>query len=208
MSVEWLVIRGSGIAAFALLSAATIWGLLVSTKLAGSIVKAKPLTWSHESLGIGALVATLVHISVLSVHEYLPFSWSEILLPGQSNWKPWAIGLGVLAFYGLAVVSTSFYFRKWIGQRAWRVIHLGSFGVFLSALLHGIQSGTDSRSPMMLGLYLGTTVAVFALAAQRLAPERNGPAGRHRPSSKKANVTQSENAARTAAVSPARSGRE
>ena len=35
MSVEWLIIRGSGVVAFSLLSAATIWGLLLSTKLLG-----------------------------------------------------------------------------------------------------------------------------------------------------------------------------
>ena len=74
MSVEWLIIRGSGVVAFALLSAATIWGLLVSTKLLGRLVRAKPLTWFHESLGIGALLTTLVHVGVLSVHDFLEFS--------------------------------------------------------------------------------------------------------------------------------------
>ena len=41
MSVEWMIIRGSGIAAFAALSAATIWGLLVSSKLLGG--------WSRQN---------------------------------------------------------------------------------------------------------------------------------------------------------------
>ena len=38
MSLEWVVIRGSGVVAFAALSAATIWGLLVSTSLLGRLV--------------------------------------------------------------------------------------------------------------------------------------------------------------------------
>ena len=91
MTTEWLVIRGSGVVAFALLSAATIWGLLVSTKLLGRWVKAKPLTWFHESLGIGALLATLVHVLVLSFHDFLEFSWAEILVPGLSDWRPLAV---------------------------------------------------------------------------------------------------------------------
>lgn len=209
MSVEWLIIRGSGIAAFALLSAATIWGLLVSTKLLAALVKAKPLTWFHESLGIGALLATLVHVGVLSVHEFLPFTWSEILIPGRASWKPMAVGLGILALYGLTVLSLSFYFRSWIGQKTWRLIHFGSFGVFLAALLHGIQAGTDTDSPMMLGLYAGSAIAVFVLAAQRLVPgeKSSGPTSRRGPASD-ARAQVPENGASTAEVSTARSGSE
>ena len=66
--------------------ATTTWGLLVSSKLLGRLVKAKPLSWFHESLAIGALIATAVHVGVLSVHDYLDFSWSEILIPGESDW--------------------------------------------------------------------------------------------------------------------------
>jgi len=69
VSVERLVVRGSGLAALAFLTAATIWGLLVSSKLLGRLVKAKPLTWFQESLGVGALIATVVHVVVLSIHH-------------------------------------------------------------------------------------------------------------------------------------------
>ncbi len=65
MNIEWLAIRGSGLVAYALLAGATIWGLLVSTKVMGSM-KAKQVTWFHESLSIGALLATGVHMYALS----------------------------------------------------------------------------------------------------------------------------------------------
>ncbi|HSM44457.1 MAG TPA: hypothetical protein VK969_05515, partial [Acidimicrobiia bacterium] len=81
MNLEWAIIRGSGIAAFALLSASVIWGLLVSSKLVARFVKAKPLTWFHESLGVASLLATLIHVFVISIHDFLEFSWREILLP-------------------------------------------------------------------------------------------------------------------------------
>jgi hypothetical protein len=172
MSLEWLVIRGSGMAAFALLSAAVIWGLLVSSKLLGRLVKAKPLSWFHESLAISAVIATMIHIGVLSVHEYLDFSWSEILLPGWSDWRPLPVAFGIAALYGLVVVAWSFYAKKWIGQRAWRALHFASFGVFLSALLHGIAAGTDTRAPLVLGLYLGSALVVTILLALRLRDRR------------------------------------
>jgi sulfoxide reductase heme-binding subunit YedZ len=168
MSLEWMVIRGSGIVAFAALSAATIWGLLVSTKVLGKLVKAKPLTWFHESLGIAALVATAVHVGVLSIHDYLDFTWSEILVPGVSDWRSGAVALGVVALYGLVIVVVSFYVKKHIGQTTWRLIHFASLGVFLASLLHGISAGTDTRTPLMIGLYLGSAFAVATLVGLRM----------------------------------------
>jgi hypothetical protein len=171
VSVEWLLIRGSGVAAFALLTAATIWGLLVSSKLLGRLVKAKPLTWFHESLGVGALIATVVHVVVLSTHDFLDFSWTEILVPGVSDWRPLAVGMGIAALYGLVVVSGSFYAKRWIGQKRWRAIHFASLGVFVSSLVHGMWAGTDTSSPMMIGLYLGSAIVVFGLVAHRITED-------------------------------------
>jgi len=181
MSVEWMVIRGSGIAAFALLSASTIWGLLVSSKLLGRLVRAKPLTWFHESLGIAALVATVVHIVTLSFHKYVPFSWSEILVPGRSDWRPWAIAFGIMALYGLTVVIVSFYMKRFIGQRAWRAIHFTAFGVFVSSLLHGMLAGTDTGNLWMIGLYLGSASVVFILMGLRMTESAPDPAPRPAP---------------------------
>jgi predicted ferric reductase len=168
MSFEWMLIRGSGIVAFALLSAATVWGLLVSSKLLGTIVRAKPLTWFHESLAIGSLLATVVHVVVLSAHDFLEFTWLEILVPGVSDWRRGAVTLGVMALYGLVLVTASFYVKKRIGHSAWRAIHFSSLGVFVASLLHGVTAGTDTKTPIMTGLYLGSAMVVAALVGLRL----------------------------------------
>lgn len=189
MSLEWMIIRGSGIVAFAALAAATIWGLLVSTRLLGRLVRAKPLTWFHESLGIAALVATAVHVGVLSIHDYLDFTWIEILVPGVSDWRSGAVALGVVALYGLVVVVGSFYVKKHIGQKTWRLIHFASLGVFLASLLHGITAGTDTRTPLMLGLYLGSAFVVAALVGFRMIDDGEAPASRPPPSADTVDVT-------------------
>ena len=181
MSGEWLLIRGSGVVAFGLLTAATTWGLLVSSKLLGRVAKAKTLTWFHESLGIGALLATLVHVGVLSVHDFFDFTWLELLVPGFSDWRPMAVAMGIGAFYGLALVSTSFYLKRWIGQKAWRAIHFASIGVFVASLLHGIWAGTDTSEPMMIGLYVGSAAVVFTLIGFRVVADVRLPGRTLRP---------------------------
>ncbi len=168
MNITWFIIRGSGIVAFALLSASLLWGLMVSTKVFGRAIKAKGLQWLHESLGLAAVLATIMHIVSLSMDEYIDFSWADILIPGFTEWRPLAAAMGGVAFWSLLVVALSFYVKKWIGQNVWRSIHYLSFGTFVAALLHGIFSGTDTGNPWVAGMYLGTTLLVVMLTAIRV----------------------------------------
>jgi sulfoxide reductase heme-binding subunit YedZ len=172
MNIEWIVIRGSGLVAYALLAASTIWGLLVSTKLLGRAVKAKPLTWFHESLGLGALIATGVHMVALTMDQYVDFGWADVLVPGVATWNSTAVALGVTGFYGLAIVTLSFYVKGVIGQKAWRTIHFLAFGTFLSTMIHGVMAGTDTANPYVTGMYVGSGVLVIALLAVRVLQQR------------------------------------
>lgn len=169
MSVEWMAIRGSGMIAFLLLAGSTIWGLLITTKVLGRAVKAKPVAWFHESLAIGSLVATGIHMFFLFNHDYIDFGYRALFLPGASVWRPLAVALGVVSFYTMLVITVSFYVKKWIGQNAWRAIHMTSFGTFVAAALHGIFSGTDTSHPVVTGMYIASLTAVALLMVIRIA---------------------------------------
>ena len=169
MSVEWMAIRGSGLIAFVLLAGSTIWGLLISTKVLGRSVKAKPVAYFHESLAIGSLVATGIHMFFLYNHDYIEYTYRELFLPGASTFEPLAVALGVVAFYSMLIISVSFYVKKWIGQNAWRAIHMASFGTFVGAALHGIFSGTDTGHPIVAGTYVASSSIVLMLLVVRLA---------------------------------------
>ena len=179
MNLTWYIIRGSGIAAFVLLSVSLLWGLMVSSKVFGRAVKAKGLQWLHESLGLAALAATVVHVVALSMDEFIDFTWVDILVPGMAEWRPLPTTLGVVALWSLAVVSLSFYAKRWIGQGAWRSIHFLSFGVFAAALLHGVFAGTDTSNPYIVMMYVAATAAVVLLTAIRVIGARE-PARRSR----------------------------
>ena len=57
MSLEWMLIRGSGFVALALLGGSVVWGLLLSLKVVPR--SAKTLTYVHEGLSVGAVLAAL-----------------------------------------------------------------------------------------------------------------------------------------------------
>ncbi len=186
MSIEWMAIRGSGIIAYLLLATSTVWGLLISTKVLGRAVKAKPVTWFHESLAIGSLIATGIHMYFLFNHDYIDFGYRALLVPGASAWRPLAVALGVVALYSTFVVTASFYVKKWIGQSAWRAIHMMSFGTFVSAALHGVLSGTDTGHPVVAAMYIATSSIVVLLLVVRIA-RAAAPAARPHPRRTNAN---------------------
>ena len=176
MSIEWMAIRGSGLIAYALLAGSTIWGLLISTKVLGRAVKAKPVAWFHESLAIGSLVATGVHMYFLFNHDFIDFGYRSLLVPGASAWRPLPVALGIVAFYMVFVITVSFYVKKWICQNAWRIIHMASFGTFVAAALHGVFSGTDTANAVVVTMYVSSLAMVTLLMIIRIAQSAAPPA--------------------------------
>ena len=79
-------------------------------------------------------------------------------------------------FYPLALVALSFYVRSWLSNRAWRTVHLLSYGVYLMALAHGVMSGTDSGSPWVRAVYWATAGVLLFLTIYRILVSRFSPA--------------------------------
>jgi DMSO/TMAO reductase YedYZ heme-binding membrane subunit len=75
----------------------------------------------------------------------------------------------VVAAWGILIVTLSFYVRRFIGQKAWRSLHFGAFGMYAAATAHGIMAGSDTRHPAVLALYLGSAAAVVVLVVARVA---------------------------------------
>ena len=66
------------------------------------------------------------------------------------------------------LVSASFFVRKGIGQRAWRMLHYLSFPLFVLVTLHGLFSGTDSAQLGMEMMYLFSGTLVLLLTVWRI----------------------------------------
>ncbi len=183
MSLTWLIVRASGLVAYGLLAVASIWGLLLSNRLLGRKVPSRALTFTHEGLSLGALLALATHLGFVAADHYLAFGWLELLVPGAASWRPQATALGVVAAWSSVVVGLSFYVKRLIGQKVWRYLHYGSFGAFVAATAHGVMAGSDTTHPAVLALYLASAVAVLVLLVARitLAGERSAPRVRRAP---------------------------
>jgi len=167
---NWYLVRGSGLAAYGLLALATIWGVWISTPDRGG--STQRLIRIHESLTIPAVVATAVHMTSLLFDSFVHYSVADLFIPLLSTWRPVAVTWGIVAMYGLVVITASFYLKGWIGQRNWRLLHYSTYLFYLVATVHGIQAGADRRTLAALLLYAGTAAVVVYLTTMRVLEAR------------------------------------
>lgn len=171
----WFVSRASGITALVLLTISMALGLAISTRLFDQSMP-RALTFGiHEHTSWLALALTGLHAGVLLLDRAEPFSLAQVLLPFTSAYRPVPVGLGVLALYGMAAVTISFYLKPRLSHHAWRLLHLTSYGLYLIAVGHGILSGSDTGQAWMQWLYLTSAAVVLFLTLMRiLLPARQG----------------------------------
>ncbi len=161
----WYVTRAAGLMGYFLIWLSTIWGLVVSSKILDKFVE-RAFTYDfHEFLSWLGLAFIGVHVSVLMVDKYLPYSIWQVLIPFLSPYRPLWVGLGVIAFYLSLLVTITFYLKSRIGASAFRKIHYLSFIAYFGSTLHGIYAGTDSVLPMANLLYKGTLLITLFLTA-------------------------------------------
>ena len=175
--VWWFVARSSGIVAWASLTAAVIWGLLLSTPLSATRVAARRLrpAWLldlHRHLAGLAVFFTAVHLVGLVADSYVTFGWAEILVPMASAWKPGAVAFGVVSMYLLVAIEVTSLAIRRLPRSLWRWVHRSSYVLFATATYHGIAAGTDAGNTWFRVAAWMSVVTVVALTIRLLVTYR------------------------------------
>jgi predicted ferric reductase len=173
----WYITRAAGIITYLLLWLSTVWGLAIPSKFLSDVLNGEFAFDFHQFISLLALGFLGLHVFILTGDRYLPYSLAQVLIPFQSPYRPVWVGLGSLAFYLTLLVTVTFYLRKRIGMKAFRLIHYTSLLAYLLAVVHALWSGTDSALPMIQVMYAGTFLVVaflvvYWLVAVRLHPQR------------------------------------
>ena len=169
VQIWWYVTRASGIIAYLLLWVSTVLGLAVTSKYLDGMLERLFTYDFHEFISLLSVAFTLVHVLVLLLDHYMPYSLAQILVPFISSYRPFWVGVGVIAFYIIILVTVTFYLRNKIGRRTFRVIHVFSLLGYIGVTLHGYYTGTDTALPSMQILYKVTGLAVLFLTVYWLA---------------------------------------
>jgi predicted ferric reductase len=165
----WYLARSSAWVAFLLLWAAMMMGLLITTKTA-RVWPGGPAAYDiHQFVSLLSIAFALFHGLILTGDRYIGFSLAQVFIPFSNPlYRPFWVGVGQMGFYFLSLVGLSFYVRRILTPRGWRLIHFLSFLAFLSVLIHGVTSGTDSVQPWAVAAYWLTGGSVLILTMFRI----------------------------------------
>jgi methionine sulfoxide reductase heme-binding subunit len=176
--LPWVAERLAGFLAYFALAGSVVYGLLLSTKILDAIAH-RPITFNlHQDLASFGLGLAGIHGALLALDKTVPFSLPQIAVPGLAPYAPLAVAAGQVAFYVMAAVIGSFYVRRTIGQRTWRLLHYLTFVAFVGATVHGLAAGTDSGSPWAWWIYVGASVMVAFLFTYRVTVSLGGRSAR------------------------------
>jgi predicted ferric reductase len=159
----WYMGRASGFAAYGMLLGSVLLGLGVSSRVFDGWLIRPWVFEMHQFLSIVVLIVMMFHALIMLPDPYAQFRLAEMLVPFESHYRAFWVGIGTISLYGSIVLTASFYLKKHIGQKGWRLLHYASFGVFGLAFVHGIKAGTDTGEAWAQLVYLssGLLVAFF-----------------------------------------------
>ena len=165
----WYLSRSSGVVAYLALWLSVVLGLTLTNRFARLWAGGPAVADLHQFSSLLSLALAIFHVVILLGDRYASYRLDELLIPfAAAQHEPFWVGLGQLGFYLALPVTFSFYLRRTIGVRAWRLIHFAAFAVFALVVAHGLGAGTDTQAPAMSAMYLVTSGSVVFLTIYRV----------------------------------------
>jgi Ferric reductase like transmembrane component len=164
----WYLTRGSGLVCLILLTASVVLGILTTVRVSGPRWPRFLVAALHRNVSLFVMVVLVFHIAVAILDSYAPLGWLDAVLPLNSSYRPFWLGLGALSLDLLLAVIVTSLLRTRLGHRRWRAVHWASYASWLSAVVHGLGTGSDTKTPWVLVLTIACVVSVVAALGVRL----------------------------------------
>jgi sulfoxide reductase heme-binding subunit YedZ len=126
----------------------------------------------HRDVSLLVLVVLVVHIVTSVLDGFAPISLLAGVIPFDTAYRPLWMGLGALAFDFLIALAFTSLIRRRLGYRSWRTVHWLAYASWPIAVLHGLGTGTDTKTLWNLLLTLVCLAAVLAAVWARIREAR------------------------------------
>ena len=167
-SLLWYTTRAAGVVSLILLSAVMVLGILARKRVTTRSWPAFLSAALHRNLTLVTLVFLALHVITAVVDPFTHLGPGAALVPFSSSYRTVWLGLGAVAVELLLAVAATSALRAHVGPRIWRTAHWLAYGCWPVAVLHGLGTGTDTRSLWSLGVTGTCALAVATAIATRL----------------------------------------
>ncbi|HEV2241380.1 MAG TPA: ferric reductase-like transmembrane domain-containing protein [Streptosporangiaceae bacterium] len=168
----WYASRATGVVCLVLLSAVMILGLLVNRQGRLPGLPRFAVLGLHRNLSLLAVAFVAVHVISAVADSFVSISLAAAVIPFVSAYQPFWLGLGAVSLDLMAALIVTSLLRRFIGRRAWRVVHWLAYASWPVAVAHSMGSSKDMQSGPLLGLAVACILAVAGALAWRLARAR------------------------------------
>jgi methionine sulfoxide reductase heme-binding subunit len=169
----WYATRASGYTALLLLSASVGLGVLTSARESRRDWPRFVVQSLHRNLSLLVGVFLIIHILTSVIDPFAKLNFVDAFVPFIAAYRPLWLGLGVVGFELLIAITVTSLMRHRLGWRSWRIVHLFAYVSWPIAVVHGLGTGSDTKSVWALMLVAVCLVAVVAAVIWRLA--HSGP---------------------------------
>lgn len=163
----WEWIRLLGLLSYFYFSMSIFFGLL---RKSSTLKSNKNLYFQlHQMSGWMGFITVIVHLLLLMIDQYEPYTISEIVLPFSANYQALLSGLGTIAFYlFLIVLLTSDIWINKMNFSLWKKMHFLVLPAWILSLIHGLFIGTDSNQMLIILFYSSTVIVIITALLVRL----------------------------------------
>jgi hypothetical protein len=178
-TVTWDVARAGGFTAYILLTLSVAWGLALTMHWQSGRWPRLINSELHNFLTLLALIFTGIHVLAVWIDPFTRFNWSEVFIPFVSHYRPLWMAFGIVGLYLGLAIGLSTWLRRWIGYKWWRRLHILTLLLYFLVTIHGIATGSDTRTWWGVGIYLVSILVVGTLLWGRLIEPANKQSRAH-----------------------------
>jgi len=165
----WIIGRASGVAAYVMLVALVLLGLVLSHPGRARVSWPSSATRIrlHVTLAVFTLAFVVLHVVVLVTDRYAGVGVWGALAPMGASYRPIPVTLGVIGMWSGVLAGMTAASAHLIPVRVWWPLHKMAIGSLVLVWLHGVTAGSDTSALRLV--YLATGVAVVLVAFWRYA---------------------------------------
>jgi sulfoxide reductase heme-binding subunit YedZ len=163
----WYLTRSTGVVTLILLTLSVALGVANVRRAQTERVPRFVFDAVHRNASLLAIAFLFVHIVTSLLDGFAPIRLIDVVIPFGSAYRPLWLGFGAVAFDLLIAVALTSVFRRRLGYRGWRSTHWLAYASWPVAVLHGLGTGSDTKTAWMLGLTGACMVAVIVAVVAR-----------------------------------------
>jgi sulfoxide reductase heme-binding subunit YedZ len=157
----WYATRGLGVVSLVLLTIVVLLGIGTAQRWNGRGSPTFVLAVLHRNLSLLTVAVVAAHVVTTMLDPFAHIALRDSMVPFGGTYRPVWLGLGVAANEVVAAVVLTSLLRNRLGPRLWRFVHWAAYASWPLAVFHSLGTGSDVRSPWLLGLAAACTAAVL-----------------------------------------------